>query len=86
MSSWGSGSKNSKLEQVDDFFIFLMGRVDGLDGPSKGSFKILHSLWVYRLGIYLPMYEIKIVTNILMGLKNSCQIGGRGQNFQIYRR
>ena len=48
----------------------LMGRVDGLDGrSSKVSFKILHTLWVYRLSIYLLIYEIKRVTNILMGFK-----------------
>ena len=34
----------------------------------KVSFKFLHTLWVYRLCIYLLVYEIKIVTNNLMGL------------------
>ena len=42
----------------------------------------LNFLWVYRLSIYLLVYEIKIVTNNLMGLKVSCQVGGRGQKFQ----
>ena len=46
----------------------LMGRV----GRSrKVSFKFLHTLWVNRLCIGLLIYEIKIVTNILMGLKIS---------------
>ena len=50
------------------------------------SFKFLHTLWVYRLCICLLIYEIKIVTNILMGFKISCQVGGRGQKFQNYSR
>ena len=45
------------------------GRVDGSDGISKVSFNFLHNFWVYRLCIYLLIYEIKIVTNILMGFK-----------------
>ena len=75
----------------------LMGRVDGwTDGTGgtggrvgrsrKVSFKFLHTLWVYRLCICLLLYEIKIVTNILMGFKMSCQVGGRGQKFQNYSR
>ena len=69
----------------------LMGRTDGrTDGrvgrSRKVSFKFLHTLWVNRLCIYLLVYEIKIVTNILMGLKVSCQVGGLGQKFQIYSR
>ena len=64
----------------------LMGRTDGWDGLSKVSFKFLHTLWVYRLCICILIYEIKIVTNILMGFKISCQVGGRGQKFQIYSR
>ena len=47
----------------------LMGR-DGRTGrSSKVSFKILHTLWIYRLSIYLLIHEIKIVTNIVMGFK-----------------
>ena len=46
---------------------------DGTGGrmgrKSKVSFKILHTLWVYRLSIYLLIHEIKIVTNILMDFK-----------------
>ena len=60
---------------------------DGTGGRSrKVSFKFLHTLWVYRLCICLLVYEIKIVTNILMGFKVSCQFGGRGQKFQNYFR
>ena len=36
---------------------------------SKVSFKILHTLWVYRVSIYLLIHEIKFVTNIVMGFK-----------------
>ena len=50
-----------------------MGRV----GRSRiVSFKILHTLWVFRTCIYILVYEIKIVTNIVMGLKIWCQVGG----------
>ena len=49
--------------------------VDGWTGWTAGqvgrsrfvSFKILHTLYVYRLGIYLLIY--KVVTKILMGFK-----------------
>ena len=44
--------------------------MDGRVGRSrKVSFKFLHTLWVYILCICLQIYEIKIVTNILMGFK-----------------
>ena len=62
------------------------------DGVGRGgrsrkvSFKFLHTLWVYRLCICLLVYEIKIVTNILMGFKISCQVGGHGQKFKNYSR
>ena len=64
------------------------GRVDGWTGwrSRKVSFKFLHTLWVYRLCIYLLVYKIKIVTNILMGLKIWCQVGGAGKNFQNHYR
>ena len=62
------------------------GRVGRVERSRKVSFKFLHTLWVYRLNIYLLVYEIKIVTNILMGLKVSCQVGGLVQKFQIYCR
>ena len=45
------------------------------------SFKILHTLWVYRLYIYLLIYEIKVVTNILMGFKIWCQVWVWGTQF-----
>ena len=49
----------------------LMGRVDGLTGgrSSKVSFKNLLTFRVFRTSIYILVYEIKIVTNILMGFK-----------------
>ena len=53
---------------------------------SKVSFNFLHTLWVYRLCICLHVYEIQIVTNILMSFKISCQVGGHGQKFQNYCR
>ena len=62
------------------------GRMGRVGRSRKVSFKFLHTLWVYRLCICLLLYEIKIVTNILMGLKISCQVGGRGQKFQNYSR
>ena len=61
----------------------LMGRVDGLDGISKVSFKFLHTLWVYRLCICILIYKINIVSNIPMGFKNSCQVGVVVKNFKI---
>ena len=55
---------------------------DGTGGrSSKVSFKILHTLWVFRTCIYILVYEIKIVTNILMGFKIWCQVGGGGVQF-----
>ena len=66
---------------------YLMGRVGrvGRVGRSRFvSFKFLHTLWVYRLSIYLLINEIKIVTNILMGFKIWCQVGGLGQKYQNY--
>ena len=59
---------------------------DGSDGISKVSFNFLHTLWVKRLCIYILIYEIKVVTKILMGFKISCQVGSLGQKFQIYSR
>ena len=58
------------------------GRTGGTGGRSrKVSFKILHNLWVYRLGIYLLIYGIKVVTKILMGFKIWCQVGVWGTQF-----
>ena len=45
------------------------GQVDGSDGISQVSFNFFHTLWVYRLYIYILLYEMKIVFNNLMGLK-----------------
>ena len=58
-----------------------MGRVGRVGRSREVSFKFLLTLWVYRLCICLLVYEIKIVTNILMSFK-ICQVGGRGQEFQ----
>ena len=63
-----------------------VGRVGWVGRLSKVSFNFLHTLWVHRLCIRLLIYEIKIVTNILMSFKISCQVGGRGQNFKNYYR
>ena len=46
-----------------------VGRVRRVGRSRKVFFKFLHTLWVYRLCMYLLLYEIKIVTNILMGFK-----------------
>ena len=64
----------------------LMGRVGRVGRGTKESFIFLHTLWVYRLSIYLLIHEIKIVTNIFIGIKIWCQVGGGGQKFQIYSR
>ena len=37
--------------------------------------------YIEHVYTYLDIYS-KIVTNILMGFKISCQVGGRGQKFQ----
>ena len=58
-----------------------MGWMGWMDGVSKVSFNFLHTLWVYRFCIFLHIYGIKIVTNILMGFKIWCQVGGGGTQF-----
>ena len=56
--------------------------VDGLNGrSSKVSFKFLQTFQVFRTCIYLLVYEIKIVTNNLMGFKIRCQVGGGVTSF-----
>ena len=35
----------------------------------KVSFNFVHTFWVFRTCIYILVYEIKVVTNILMGFK-----------------
>ena len=42
---------------------------------TKVSFNFLHTLWIYRLCIYLLVLVIKVVTDILMGFKIWCQVG-----------
>ena len=59
----------------------LMGRVGRVGRWSKVSFKILQTLWEFRTCIYILVYEIKIVTNIVMGLKIWCQVGVGGTQF-----
>ena len=61
------------------------GRV-GSDGNQKCP-SMFFLLYEYLDNVYvnLNIYK-KIVTNILMGFKIWCQVGGRGQNFQMYRR
>ena len=62
-----TGRNSQKKIPENVLFNGTGGRVDGR--KSKVSFKILHTLYVYRLSIYLLMYQIKIVTNIVMGFK-----------------
>ena len=69
------------------FWTFKMFYCDGRDGTgrwSKVSFKFLQTLWIFRTCIYILVYKIKVAANILMGFKIWCQVGGGGQNFQIY--
>ena len=54
----------------------------GWDVKSEVSFKFFYTLWVNRLCICLLIYEIKIVTNILLGFKILCQVGVGGTKFQ----
>ena len=93
----GRGTGGSKTYRVYCGFFFRKCFIwwDGLDGwdgwdgwtggrvgrSRKVSFKILHTLWVYRLGIYLLIYGIKVVTKILMGFKIWCQVGVWGTQF-----
>ena len=57
-----------------------------MERSSKVSFKLLRTFRVFRTCIYILVYEIKIVTNILMGFKIWCQVGGGGTKFQNYTR
>ena len=59
----------------------LMGRMGRVGRSRKVSFKFLHTLWVFRTCIYILVYEMKIVTNILMGFKIWCQVGVWGTLF-----
>ena len=59
--------------------IWWDGWTDGTGGrmgrSRKVSFKFLQTLWAFRTCIYILVYKIKIVTNILMGFKIWCQVG-----------
>ena len=82
----GSKSKALRLG-VHLILLYLMGRTGWTDGRWwKVSFKFFYTLWVYRLCICILIYGIKIVRNILMGFKISCQVGGRGKKIQNYSR
>ena len=65
----GSSDSTSKPEAE--------GRVWWDGRSSKVSFKFLQTLWAFRTCIYILVYKIKIVTNIVMGLKIWCQVGVR---------
>ena len=75
----GQGNKKTRVVVFD-------GTGGRMGRSRRVSFKFLHTLCLYILCICLLVYEIKIVTNILMGFKVSCQVGGRGQKFQNYSR
>ena len=64
----------------------LMGRKGwtGWTGYQKGPLILFIFCGYIEKGIYLLIYEKKVVTNILMGFKISCQVGGRVQKFQNY--
>ena len=76
-----------KNYQKNSYGFYLMGRVGrmglvGLVGWSrKKAFMFLLTFGVYRFCICILIYELKIVTNTLMGFKISCQVGGRDQKF-----
>ena len=59
----------------------LMGRVGRVGRSRKVSFKFLQTLWAFRTCIYILVYKIKIVTNILMRFKIWSQLGGEGTPF-----
>ena len=62
-----------------------MGRVGRVGRSRKVSFKFLQTLWAFRKCIYILVYKIKIVTNILMGFKIWCQVRGGGTLFSKFR-
>ena len=56
-----------------------------MEGISKVSFNCLHTLWVYKTGIYLSLYIYpKIVIKIPMDFKIWCQVGGRHKILNTY--
>ena len=60
---WPGGPNRARQREFDGMGWGGMGRL------SKVSFNFLHTLWVYRLCIYLLVLVIKVVTDILMGFK-----------------
>ena len=71
MSSWGSRSKISKLQQVGDFSFF--GYKSSLL-VYKVSFNYVFTCTVHRQFIHEPIQIIKVFTNIIMGFKIWCQV------------
>ena len=70
------GSSDSASKPEAEGRVWWDGWTDGRVGRSrKVSFKFLQTLWVFRTCIYILVYKIKIVTNILMGFKIWCQVG-----------
>ena len=57
------------------------GWMDGMDGISKVSFKNLHTLLVYRKGIYLLIHVIKNCRQHSYGFKNLMSSWGLGTKF-----
>ena len=66
MSSWGSCSKISKLQQVG-YFSFFGSKSSLL--VSKSSFNFVYNIKVYRPSIHVLIHIIKVFRNILMGFK-----------------
>ena len=58
-----------------------MRRVGQIGRSRKVSFIFLQTLCAFRTCLYILVYKIKIVTNILMGFKIWCQVGGGGIQF-----
>ena len=59
--------------------------LDGLDGISKVSFKILHTMWVYRLSIYLLIHEKKKLSPTFLWVsKFDIKLGVGEHDFRNY--
>ena len=70
-------SKIWKLPKVEDFSFFGPEvRLRYWNSPS--NFIPLR----YIVHVYMYLYIFKIITDIFMGLKIWCQVGGRGQKYQ----
>ena len=52
--------------------------VGGLDGVPNGSFNFLHTLWVYRHGIYLVIHVVKNCYQHSYGFENLMSCWGVG--------